>query len=150
MGVKAIPEGYYSLTPYLVIKGAAAAIEFYKKAFGAVEMLRMPGPGGQIMHAEVKIGNSVLMLADENPEKGYLSPPSRGGASSSTMLYTGDVDATFKKAIAAGAKADSQPTDMFWGDRMANITDPFGHNWAIATHTKDVSPEEMEKAMQSA
>src|SRR5690348_6925745 len=128
MAVKAIPEGYYSLTPYLVIKGAAAAIEFYKKAFGATEILRMPGPGGRIMHAEVKIGNSVLMLSDENPERGYLSPASRGGATSSTMLYTADVDATFKQAVAQGARADMPPTDMFWGDRMANLTDPFGHS----------------------
>ena len=147
MGVKAIPEGYYSLTPYLVIKGAAAAIEFYKKAFGAVEMLRMPGPGGQIMHAEVKIGNSVLMLADENPERGHLSPKTLGGAGVSIMLYTDDVDATFKKAVAAGARADSEPSDMFYGDRMGNLTDPFGHSWAIATHKEDVAPEEMQKRM---
>jgi PhnB protein len=147
MAVKAIPDGYYSLTPYLVIKGAAEAIEFYKKAFGASEILRMPGPGGRLMHAEVKIGNSVLMLADENPERGHLSPASRGGNTSSVMLYTDDVDATFKKAVAAGAKSQSEPTDMFWGDRMANLTDPFGHSWAIATHKEDVSPEEMEKRM---
>jgi PhnB protein len=147
MGVKAIPDGYYSLTPYLVIKGAAEAIEFYKKVFGAVETVRMPGPGGQIMHAEVKIGNSMLMLADENPERGHLSPASRGGNTSSVMLYTDDVDAVFKKAIAAGAKQDQPPTDMFWGDRMGNLTDPFGHSWAVATHKEDVSPQEMEKRM---
>ena len=103
------------------------------------------GPGGRIMHAEVKIGNSMLMLADENPERGHLSPKTRGGNTSSVMLYTDDVDAMFKKAVAAGAKADQPPTDMFWGDRMGNITDPFGHTWAIATHKEDVSPEEMEK-----
>jgi PhnB protein len=147
MGVKAIPDGYYSLTPYLVIKGAAAAIEFYKKAFGAVETVRMPGPGGEIMHAEVKIGNSTLMLSDENHERGYLAPPSRGGNSSSVMLYTDDVDKVFKQAVAAGAKADMPPADMFWGDRMGNITDPFGHSWAIATHKEDVSPDEMQKRM---
>jgi len=147
MGVKAIPDGYYSLTPYLVIKGAAEAIEFYKKAFGAVETVRMPGPGGRIMHAEVQIGNSMLMLSDENPERGYLSPATRGGNTSSTMLYTDDVDAVFKKAVAAGARADQPPTDMFWGDRMGNITDPFGHSWAIATHKEDVSPEEMGRRM---
>jgi PhnB protein len=149
MGVKAIPDGYYSLTPYLVVKGAAEAIEFYKKAFGAVEILRMPGPGGRIMHAEVKIGNSVLMLADENPERGFLSPVSRGGNTSSVMFYADDVDAVFKKAIAAGAKQTSAPEDMFWGDRMGNLTDPFGHSWAIATHKEDVSPEEMEKRMKA-
>ena len=147
MGVKAIPDGYYSLTPYLVIKGAAEAIEFYKKAFGAVETVRMPGPGGRIMHAEVKIGNTMLMLSDENAERGYLSPTTRGGATSSVMLYTDDVDATFKKALAAGAKQQTAPEDMFWGDRMGNLTDPFGHNWAIATHKEDVSPEEMQKRM---
>ena len=148
MAVKAIPEGYYSLTPYLVMSGAAAAIEFYKKAFGAEELVRMPGPGGRIMHAEVKIGNSILMLSDENPERGHMSPKSRGGATASVMLYTEDVDAVFNKAVAAGAKADMPPTDMFWGDRMGNITDPFGHTWAIATHKEDVTPEEMGRRMQ--
>jgi PhnB protein len=148
MAVKAIPEGYYSLTPYLVISGAADAIEFYKKAFGAEEIVRMPGPGGRIMHAEVKIGNSILMLSDENPERGHMSPKSRGGATGSVMLYTDDVDAVFNKAVAAGARADMPPTDMFWGDRMGNLTDPFGHTWAIATHKEDVSPEEMGKRMQ--
>lgn len=147
MGVKAIPEGYYSLTPYLVTKGAADAIEFYKKAFGAEELMRMPGPGGRIMHAELKIGNSILMLSDENPERGYLSPTTIGGAGCSVMLYTDDVDATFKSALAAGATEDMAPMDMFWGDRMGNLKDPFGHNWAIATHKEDVSPEEMEKRM---
>ena len=147
MAVKAIPEGYYSLTPYLVVKGAAEAIEFYTKAFGATEMMRMPGPGGKIMHAELKIGNSVLMLSDENPERGYLSPASRGGNTSSVMFYTDDVDAAFRKAIAAGAKETTPVTDMFWGDRMGNLTDPFGHSWAIATHQEDVSPQEMEKRM---
>ena len=149
MAVKAIPDGYYSLTPYLVVDDAARAIEFYKKAFGAVEMVRMPGPGGKIMHAEVKIGNSMLMLADENPEQGHLSPSSRGGSTSSVMLYTGDVDATFKQAVAAGATANMPPVDMFWGDRMGNLTDPFGHTWAIATHKEDVSPAEMERRMQA-
>ena len=149
MAVNAIPDGYYSLTPYLVIKGADAAIEFYKKVFGASEIMRMPGPGGRIMHAEIKIGNSVLMLSDENPERGFLSPASRGGATGSVMFYTDDVDQTFKAAVAAGAKGDQPPTDMFWGDRMANLTDPFGHSWAIATHKEDVSPEEMQKRAQS-
>jgi PhnB protein len=148
MAVNAIPDGYYSLTPYLVIKGANEAIEFYKKAFGATELMRMPGPGGRIMHAEIKIGNSVLMLSDENPDRGYLSPVTHGGTGSSVMLYLNDVDATFKKATDAGAKSAQPPTDMPWGDRMANITDPFGHNWAIATHVEDVSPEEMERRMK--
>jgi PhnB protein len=147
MAVKAIPEGYYSLTPYLVCKDAAQAIEFYKKAFGAVETVRMDGPGGRIMHAEVKIGNSILMLADENPERGHVSPATLGGTTGSVMLYADNVDATYKSALAAGAKSTSEPTDMFWGDRMATLTDPFGHNWAIATHTEDVSEEEMGKRM---
>lgn len=147
MPVRAIPEGYYSLTPYLVCKGAAKAIDFYTKAFGAKEMVRMPGPDGQVMHAEVRIGNSMLMLSDENPDQGALSPDTIGGTATSIMIYTEDVDATFKAAVAAGATAVVPPTDMFWGDRMAQVTDPFGHKWAIATHTEDVSPEEMEKRM---
>lgn len=147
MAVKAIPEGYYSLTPYLVVKGAAEAIEFYKKVFGATEQLRMPGPDGRLMHAEIRIGNSVLMLADENPEQGHLSPATLGGAGCSVMFYTQDVDATFNGAVAAGATVMMPPMDMFWGDRMGNLKDPFGHNWAIATHKEDVSPEEMEKRM---
>src|SRR4051812_13233167 len=126
MPVNAIPDGYYSLTPYLVVHDAAAAIEFYKNVFGAAETMRMPGPGGRVMHAELKIGNSVLMLADENRERGYLSPKSLGGTGSSVMFYTDDVDATFQKAVAAGSKTDQPPTDMPWGDRMSNVQDPFG------------------------
>ena len=148
MAVKAIPDGYSSLTPYLVIKGADKALDYYKKVFGAVETVRMPGPDGRVMHAEVKIGNSILMLSDENPERGYLSPVTIGGSGASVMLYTDDVDATFKKAVDAGGKAEMPPTDMFWGDRMGNIKDPFGHSWAIATHKEDVSPEEMGRRMK--
>jgi PhnB protein len=147
MAVKAIPDGYYSLTPYLVVKGAAEAIEFYKKAFSATETVRMPGPDGRIMHAEVQIGNSMLMLSDENPEQGQVSPSTLGGSGCSVMLYTNDVDATYKQALAAGATGVMPPVDMFWGDRMGNVKDPFGHSWAIATHKEDVSPEEMEKRM---
>ena len=150
MGVKAIPDGYYSLTPYLVTHAAADAIEFYKKAFGAVEQMRMPGPGGKVMHAELKIGNSVLMLSDESPDRGYLSPKTIGGSGSSIMFYTEDVDATFKRANDAGATTEMPPTDMPWGDRMGNLRDPFGHSWAIATHKEDLSPEEIEKRMQAA
>ena len=150
MGVKAIPDGYYSLTPYLVMHAAADAIEFYKKAFGAVEQMRMPGPGGKVMHAELKIGNSVLMLSDESPDRGYLSPKTIGGSGSSIMFYTEDVDATFKRANDAGATTEMPPTDMPWGDRMGNLRDPFGHSWAIATHKEDLSPEEIEKRMQAA
>ena len=149
MAVKAIPDGYYSLTPYLVCKGAAKAIDFYTKAFGAEEMVRMPGPDGQVMHAEVKIGNAMLMLADEDKARGHLSPDSIGGTATSIMLYTDDVDAVFDRAIAAGAKSEMPPADMFWGDRMGNLVDPFGHKWAIATHKEDVAPDEMEKRMQA-
>src|SRR4026207_1969273 len=147
MATKAIPDGYHSLTPYLVIRAAADAIEYYKKVFGAKETVRMPGPGGAIMHAEVKIGNSMLMLADEQKERGPLAPDSIGGTACSIMLYTEEVDDVFKRAVAAGAKAEMPPADMFWGDRMGNIVDPFGHKWTIATHKEDVSPAEMEKRM---
>lgn len=147
MPVKAIPDGYYSLTPYLVCKGAEKAIEFYTKAFGAQETMRMPGPDGSIAHAEVKIGNSMLMLADENTERGHLSPETIGGSPCSIMFYADDVDEVFTRALAAGAKVETPPADMFWGDRMGNLVDPFGHRWAIATHKEDLSPEEMEKRM---
>lgn len=147
MSVKPIPDGYYSLTPYLVCKGAEKAIEFYAKAFGAQETMRMPGPDGSIAHAEVKIGNSMLMLADENTERGQLSPETLGGSPCSIMFYADDVDEVFTRAVAAGAKVETPPADMFWGDRMGNLVDPFGHKWAIATHKEDLSPEEMEKRM---
>jgi PhnB protein len=148
MAVRAIPEGYHSITPYLVCKGAAQAIEYYTKVFGAKEFVRMPGPEGKIMHAEVKIGDSNVMLADENPDRGAVAP-SGSGRSMSIMLYTDDVDAVFKRAVDAGAKSIEAPTDMFWGDRMGHLMDPFGHQWAIATHKEDVSPQEMEKRMQA-
>jgi PhnB protein len=149
MAVKPIPDGYYSLTPYLVCKGAAKAIDFYTKAFGGQETVRMPGPDGQVMHAEVKIGNSMLMLGDENPERGALSPESIGGTAVSVMFYCDDVDAVFARAMSLGATSEMTPADQFWGDRMGNLVDPFGHKWAIATHKEDVSPEEMQKRMQA-
>ena len=150
MAVKAIPDEYHSITPYLICKGASKAIEFYTRAFGAKESVRMPGPEGRIMHAEVKIGDSVLMLADENPERGAVAPQIGTLArSASIMLYTEDVDATFKRARDLGASSIQTPTDMFWGDRMGNLMDPFGHQWAIATHKEDVTPEEMQKRMQA-
>lgn len=148
MAVKAIPEGYHSITPYLVCKGADKAIEFYTKAFGAQETVRMPGPHGRIMHAEVKIGNSMLMLSDENPDRGAIAPSGKG-RSMSVMLYIDNVDAVFKRALELGSTSIQEPTDQFWGDRMGNLMDPFGHQWAIATHKEDVSPEEMEKRMQA-
>lgn len=149
MAVKAIPEGYRSITPYLVCKGAAKAIEFYTKAFGAREFMRMPGPGGSVMHAEVKIGDSMVMLADENKDRGALSPETIGGTATSIMFYTDDVDAVFNRAISLGAKSEMPPADMFWGDRMGNLVDPFGHKWGIATHKEDVTPDEMQKRMQA-
>ena len=148
MTVKAIPEGYHSITPYLVCKGAAKAIEYYTKVFGAQETMRMPGPEGRIMHAEIKVGDSTVMLSDENPERGAVAPSGKG-RSQSLMLYTENVDTVFKRAIDFGAKSIQEPTDMFWGDRMGNLEDPFGHQWAIAMHKEDVSPDEMEKRMQA-
>jgi len=143
--VKPIPDGYHSLTPYLYIKGAAKAIEFYKKAFGATELFRMDGPGGQVGHAEIKIGDSALMLADENPGMGALSPQTVGGCPMSILIYVEDVDAVFKQAVAAGATVKDEVTDKFYGDRMGGVTDPFGFTWYLGTHVEDVSPEEMQK-----
>jgi len=147
MAVKAIPDGYHTITPYLVCQRASDAIAFYEKALGGVETVRMPGPGGSVMHAELKIGSSMLMLSDENPQRGALSPKTVGGTPVSIFIYTEDVDALFKRAVDAGATAVAPPTDMFWGDRFAQLTDPFGHSWAMATHKEDVSPQEMQKRM---
>jgi len=141
--VKPIPEGYHTATPYLFIRGAARAIEFYKQAFGATEVLRLEQPDGRIGHAEIKIGNSPIMLADEVPEMGYRSPQSLGGSSASILLYVEDVDALSNQAIAAGAKVLRPVEDQFYGDRTGNFADPFGHFWSIATHKEDISPEEM-------
>ena len=148
MAVKPIPEGYHSVTPYLTLDDAARAIEFYKKAFGAVELLRMPAPGGRIGHAEIKIGDSVIMLADEMPGGGGRSPKSLGGTSAGIFLYVTDVDSSFQQAVNAGAQAEMPPADMFWGDRFGKLTDPFGHSWAMATHKEDVAPQEMQKRMK--
>jgi PhnB protein len=145
--VKGIPDGYHSVQPYLHIRGAAKAIEFYKQAFGAVEIMRMPQPDGRLGHAELRFGDSVVMLADEYPERGIHGPAHYGGAPMVLMFYTEDCDATYRTAIAAGAKSVREPTDQFYGDRMAGIEDPFGFQWYIATHIKDVSPEEMKAAM---
>ena len=144
MPVKHIPEGYHSITPYLIFKGAAAAIDFYKKAFGATELFRMPDASGKrVGHAELKIGDSHIMLADESPEMGYLSPQTLGGTPVSILLYVEDVDGTVPRAVAAGAKLVRPIKDQFYGDRSATLHDPFGHVWTIATHIKDVSAEEM-------
>jgi PhnB protein len=147
--VKPIPEGYHSLTPYLIIDGAADAIEYYKKAFGAVELFRMDH-GGKIGHAEMKIGDSPFMLADEHPEMGYRSPNSIGSTPVSLMIYVEDVDTVYKQAIDAGGKEVKALQDQFYGDRSGTLTDPFGHVWTVATHKEDVAPEEMEKRIAAA
>jgi PhnB protein len=148
--VKPIPDGYHSLTTYLSIKGAAAAIAFYKQAFGAEELYRLPMPDGRVGHAELQIGDSRLMLADEMPEMpGAISksPRTLGGVSSGLNLYVGDVDAQFKRAVDAGATVKRPVTDQFYGDRSGTVEDPFGHVWTISTHVEDVSPEEIAKRM---
>jgi PhnB protein len=147
--VKPIPEGYHTATPYLIVVGAAKAIEFYKQAFGATELMRFPGPGGTIMHAEIKIGDSPIMLADEMPEMDARSPQSYGGSPVGIMLYMPDVDAQFKQAVAAGAKVVRPLTDQFYGDRSATLIDPFGHKWTLATHKEDVSMQEMQRRMKA-
>lgn len=144
--VKSIPVGYHSVTPYMICKGAAEAIEFYKKAFGAVEVMRMAGPNGQIGHAEIKIGDSHVMLADEHPEMGAHGPQHYGGSPISVLLYVENADATVSAAVAAGAKVTRPLKDEFYGDRAGTVVDPFGHQWYVHTHIKDVSPEELQKA----
>jgi len=150
MAPKPIPEGYHSVTPYLVIKGAANALEFYKRAFGATELFRMPTPDGRIGHAEIRIGDSAVMLADEYPEMGHHSPQSLGGAGVSLMIYVERVDNTFKQAIAAGAKELQPLKDQFYGDRSGTVQDPFGHVWTIATHVEDVPAEELRRRAEAA
>jgi PhnB protein len=147
---KPIPEGYRTATPYLIVKGAAEAIEFYKRAFGATEMLRMADPQGRVGHAEIRIGDSVIMLADEHPDMGYRGPRALGGSSVSILLYLEDVDEVFQRALKAGAKALRPVTNQFYGDRSGTLEDPFGHVWTIATHVEDVSPEEMKRRAEEA
>jgi PhnB protein len=149
MKVKAVPKGYHSVTPYLIVDGAAAAIDYYKKIFGAVEVMRMPGPDGRIGHAEIKIGDSHVMLADENPEMNARSPRSAGGPALSLLLYVDDVDGVVARAVAAGGKLERPVEDKFYGDRMGGIEDPFGHRWYVGTHIEDVSPEEMKKRAEA-
>jgi len=148
MPVKPIPEGYHALTPYLIVEGAAAAIDFYVRAFGAVEVMRIPGPNGRLGHAEVRIGDSHLMLADENPEMGFRGPKSGGGNAVSLVLYVPDCDAVIERAVAAGATLTRPPADQFYGDRSGGFTDPFGHSWYVSTHVRDVSEEEMRAASE--
>jgi PhnB protein len=141
--VKARPDGYHTLTPHITVKGAAQAIEYYKKAFGAQELYRMPGPDGKIMHAELRIGDSPFMLCDEFPQMGSLSPATVGNTSSGIHIYVEDCDAVYNKAVTEGAKALMPPSDMFWGDRYGKLQDPFGHQWSVATHKEDLTPEQI-------
>jgi len=147
--VKPIPEGYHSVTPYLIINGATAALDFYKKAFGAVELFRMEHEG-KIGHAEIKIGDSPIMLADEQPNMGFVGPQALGGTPVSLMIYVDDVDKIFKQAIDAGAIEQKPVQDQFYGDRSGNLKDPYGHVWTVATHKENVTPEEMTKRIAAA
>ena len=140
---KPIPDGYHTLTPHLTIRDAGAAIEFYKKAFGAEEVFRMPAPDGKLMHAEVRIGDSTLMINDEMPDFGTRGPQTIGGSPVTIHIYVSDVDAFFERATNAGAKVDMPVADMFWGDRYGKLEDPFGHKWSVGTHTEDLTPEEI-------
>ena len=147
--VKPIPEGFEGATPYLIVKGAANALDFYKKAFGATEIMRIPAPGGKVGHAEIKIGNAIIMLADEFPEMNHRSPQSLGGTPVSILVYVQDVDAFVKRAAAAGAKVVMQVETKFYGDRSGSLEDPFGHQWHFATHVEDVPPDEMAKRAEA-
>jgi len=150
MSVKPIPEGYHTLTPFLTVRDAVRAIEFYKQAFGAEERGVMKGPDGKVMHAELKIGDSIIMLSDEFPDYGALSPQTSGGAGMGLHIYLDGVDAAFDRAVKAGAQVEMPVSDQFWGDRYGKLKDPFGHKWSIATHTKDMSGDEMKRAMDEA
>jgi uncharacterized glyoxalase superfamily protein PhnB len=148
MALKPIPDGMHSLNAHLVCQDAAKAIDFYKAAFGAEELMRMPGPNGKLMHAAVRIGDSTLMLVDEMPEWGARGPKAIGGSPVTIHLYVADADATMARAVAAGAKETMKMDDAFWGDRYGRCEDPFGHQWSIATPQREVSPEELQKAMR--
>jgi PhnB protein len=148
--VKPVPDGYHTATPYLTLNNASAAIDFYKRAFGAKELFRMPGPDGKIMHAEITIGDSHIMLGDESSANETKSPQSLKGTTTGIFLYLEDVDAAFKQAVKAGAKENMPVQNMFWGDRFGKLTDPFGHKWLLATHIEDVTPAELEERMAAA
>jgi PhnB protein len=150
MAVQPIPEGYDSAIPYLSVENAAEAIEFYKRAFGATERMRMPGPDGKIGHAEIQIGDSIIMLADPFPQANVKPPNQVGGTTVGIFLYVDDVDSVIQDAVDAGASLTSPVEDMFWGDRFGQVQDPFGHQWQIATHVKDVPPDEMAKRAKEA
>lgn len=146
--VKSLPDGMHSVTPHLVCAGAADAIEFYKNAFNATQTMRLPGPDGKLMHAAIRIGDSTVMLIDESPEWGMVGPKTLKGSPVTIQLYTEDVDAVVARAIKFGAKVTMPVADMFWGDRYGVPEGPFGHHWSVAKHIRDVSPEEMQQAMQ--
>ena len=148
MAVKWQPDGYHAITPYLIVKGGAKAIDFYKRAFGAQEIMRM-ADGDRIGHAELKIGDSVIMLADETPTMGHKSPASLGGTTVQLLLYVPDVDKAFDQAVSAGAKVERPVADQFYGDRTGGVVDPFGHTWYLATHKEDVSQDEMKRRMEA-
>jgi PhnB protein len=147
MSVNPVPEGYHSVNAYLIVDDAAKAIEFYEKAFGAEELYRLP-MGDRIGHAEIRIGDTQLMLSDEMPDMHALGPNKRGGATSSFVIYGPDADAAWERAVKAGAKPERPVKDEFWGDRIGTVVDPFGHKWSLSTHVRDVSPDEMRQAMQ--
>jgi PhnB protein len=150
MPVKPIPDGYHTVTPFLIVRDAAHAIEFYEKAFGAKSRGVMKSPDGKVMHAELQIGDSIIMLSDEFPDFGALSPDSLKGSPAGLHIYVEDVDAAFDRAVKAGAKVDTPLMDQFWGDRYGRLTDPYGHKWSMATHVKDLSMDEMKHAMDEA
>lgn len=150
MSVKPVPEGYHTITPFLTVRDAARAIEFYKQAFGAEERGVARDPDGKIMHAELKIGDSIIMLSDEYPDFGSLSPQSIGGSGMGLHIYLDGVDAAFDRALKAGAQVEMPVMDQFWGDRYGRLRDPFGHKWSIGTHIKDLSAEEMKQGMDEA
>jgi PhnB protein len=150
MAANPIPEGYHSITPYLSLDDASSAIEFYKRAFGAEETVRMPSPDGRVMHAEMRIGDSVFMLSDMFEQSQGKPPKELGGTTMGLLLYVEDVDEMYKQALDAGATSTQEPEDMFWGDRFSRVTDPFGHDWQLATHVEDVAPEEMEERAKAA
>jgi PhnB protein len=148
MTVKPIPDGYHTVTPYLIVRGGAAAIEFYRKAFGATEVMRLGGEAGPIMHAEIQIGDSRVMLADENPQMGALAPQAPGSSGVGFCLYVENVDELFAQAVDAGATVKRPLQDQFYGDRSGTLEDPYGHVWTLATHVEDVTPEEMHRRME--
>ena len=153
MAVKSTPEGYHTVTPYLIVDDANAAIDFYTRALGAQELYRLPmtdkNGGDKVGHAEIRVGDCILMLSDEWPDMQALGPKSRGGATASFVIYGDDVDAAFDRAVKAGGQVDKPVENQFWGDRMGTVVDPFGHKWTLATHVEDVAPEEMQTRMQA-